>query len=73
AALAAAAGHPDREATAEFILGNMSQRLAQALREEMTERGKVKDKDAEEAMNAVVMAVRQLEGAGELVLISDEE
>jgi len=39
----------------------------------MTERGKVKDKDAEEAMNAVVMAVRQLEGAGELVLISDEE
>ena len=73
AALAAAAGHPDREATAEFILGNMSQRLAQALREEMIERGKVKDKDAEEAMNAVVMAVRQLEGAGELVLISDEE
>jgi len=39
----------------------------------MIERGKVKDKDAEEAMNAVVMAVRQLEGAGELVLISDEE
>ena len=73
AALAAAAGHPEREATAEFILGNMSQRLAQSLREEMIERGKVKDKDAEEAMNAVVMAVRQLEGAGELVLISDEE
>jgi len=43
------------------------------LREEMAERGKVKDKDAEEAMNAVVMAVRQLEASGELVLISEDE
>lgn len=72
-ALAAATGHPEQEAAAEFILGNMSQRLAQALREEMVARGKVKDKDGEEAMNAVVMAVRELESAGELVLITEDE
>ncbi|MDP2738248.1 MAG: FliG C-terminal domain-containing protein [Pseudorhodobacter sp.] len=72
-ALAAATGHPEQEAAAEFILANMSQRLAQALREEMAERGKVKDKDGEEAMNAVVMAVRKLESAGELVLIAEDE
>lgn len=72
-ALAAASGKPDLEEAAEFILANISQRLAQGLREEMGARGKVKDKDAEEAMNAIVAAIRTLESTGEIVLIQQEE
>ena len=51
----------------------MSQRLAQSLREEMAERGRVKEKDADEAMAAVVLVLRQLEAAGEIALIQPEE
>jgi flagellar motor switch protein FliG len=72
-ALAASAGTPAWEASAEFILSNISQRMAQGLREEMQARGRVKEKDAEDAMNQIITAVRQLEAAGELVLIQDEE
>ncbi len=72
-AFAAAVPQPKLAPTVEFLLANMSQRLAQGIREEMATRGKVKEKDAEEAMTAVVSAIRQLEGAGELVLIREEE
>ena len=64
---------PKQAPVVEFFLGNMSQRLAQSLREEMETRGKVKEKDAEEAMTAIVTTIRQLEGAGELVLSRDED
>ncbi len=72
-ALAGAQADAEQTAAAEFILANMSQRLAQGLREEMAGRGKVKEKDAEAAMTAVINAVRQLEAAGEIVLVKDEE
>lgn len=72
-ALAGAQINAEQTAAAEFLLANMSQRMAQGLREEMAARGKVKPKDAEEAMTAVITSVRQLEGAGELVLIQPEE
>ncbi|MDB5665298.1 FliG C-terminal domain-containing protein [Cypionkella sp.] len=72
-ALAASADNPDWQLTADFILSNMSQRMAQGLREEMETRGRVKEKDAEDAMNQIIAAVRQLEAAGELVLVQDEE
>jgi len=72
-ALASTAGDPAKLAAAEFILANMSQRMAQSLREEMETRGVVKEKDAELAMNAVITAVRALEASGEIVLIRDEE
>lgn len=72
-ALAACDGNPELEAARDFTLSNMSQRMAQSLREEMAARGKVKEKDAEEAMTAIVSAIRQLESAGELILITDEE
>ena len=72
-ALAAAMGKPGLEEAAEFILANISQRLAQGLREEMAGRDKIKEKDAEEAMNAIVNAIRGLEASGELVLIQQEE
>lgn len=51
----------------------MSQRMAQQLREDVEDLGKVKGKDAEEAMSAVVGAIREMEAAGELILISDED
>jgi flagellar motor switch protein FliG len=72
-ALTAASGRPGLEDAAEFILANISQRLAQGLREEMAARGKVKDKDAEEAMNAIIGAIRALETSGEITLIQPEE
>ena len=72
-ALAGAKQDAAHLASAEFILANMSQRMAQSLREEMETRGTVKEKDAELAMIAVITAVRQLEATGEIVLIRDEE
>ncbi len=71
-ALAAALAKPALEDAASFILDNISQRLAQGLREEITDRGKVKDKDGEEAMNAIILAIRQMEGAGEITLAQPE-
>ncbi|WP_428337375.1 flagellar motor switch protein FliG [Paenirhodobacter sp.] len=70
-ALAGAKGPTEK--SAEFILANMSQRMAANLRDEMANLGKVKDKDAEEAMNAVVAAIRELEAAGELYFVAEDE
>lgn len=72
-ALAAATGKPELEEAAEFLLSNISQRLAQGLREEMAERGKIKDRDGEEAMSAIITAIRTLQAAGEITLIQPEE
>jgi flagellar motor switch protein FliG len=60
-------------AAAEFILASISQRMAAALRDEAAARGTVKDKDADAAMTAIVGAIRDLESAGEIFLIADEE
>lgn len=72
-ALAAATGSSELTDAATFLLGNLSQRMAQSLREEVAERGKVKEKDGEAAQSAVIAAIRVLEGSGELALIQDEE
>lgn len=72
-ALAAAAGQPDRAAAAEFILANLSQRMAQGLRDEIAERGRVKEAEGAAAMTAIVEAIRRLEVAGEITLIREEE
>jgi flagellar motor switch protein FliG len=72
-ALAAAASKPDTEPAVEFFLGNMSQRMAQSLREEITAQGRVKEKDAEQAMNTVVNAIRELESAGDLAFVVEDE
>ncbi len=70
----ALAGARDKDAvTAEFILSNMSKRMADSLREEIAELGKVKLKDAEAAMTAVVIAIRELVDAGEIALLQPEE
>ncbi|MFN4158930.1 MAG: flagellar motor switch protein FliG [Gemmobacter sp.] len=72
-ALAGAISDPDANAAAEFLLSNMSQRMAQSLREEMAARGRVRERDAEAAMSAVIASVRQLEIAGEITLLQPEE
>ena len=72
-AMAASQGKPELEVATEFILANISQRMAQGLREEMAERGKIKDKDAEEAMNQIIGAIRELEASGDLAMVQDEE
>lgn len=70
-ALAAATG--ELEAAAEFILGAMSKRMAEQIREEMQTLGKVKASDGEAAMNDIVSRVREMEGAGEILLIAEDE
>ena len=70
-ALAAAKGAD--AATVDFILANISQRLAGSLRDEIEAAGTVKDKDGEAAQGAVVMAIRTLEAAGDLALVTGEE
>jgi len=57
----------------EFIMGNISSRLAEQIEESIEERGAVKEKDADAAMTQVVIAVKELEKAGEITLIETEE
>lgn len=70
-ALAGATG-PAAEST-EFILTNMSKRMADGLREEMEGLGSIKTADAEAAMNLVIASIRELEESGEIVLITEDE
>lgn len=57
----------------DYILENMSGRMADQLREDIAEAPKAKPADVDEAMSAVVAAIRELEQSGELVLIEEEE
>lgn len=74
-ALAAALPAPDSDEgrSAEFLLTNMSQRMAATLRDEVEAHGKVKAKDAEAAMAAVVVALRELADNGDITLLTDDE
>ncbi len=58
---------------AEFILGAMSKRMAEQMREEIDALGKVKPAEGEAAMSRVVNAIRELEAAGEILLIAEDE
>ena len=69
-ALAAASAAGGRmQAAAEFLLGAVSQRMAAQLRDEIADRGAVKDRDGEAAMGRVVATIRELESRGDLVLV----
>jgi len=63
----------DLSSTVDFILENMSKRMADAIRDEMQELDKIKPKDGEAAMTEVVNAIRTLQANGELSLIVPEE
>ncbi|WP_338548401.1 flagellar motor switch protein FliG [Roseovarius phycicola] len=72
-ALASAAKTEDTLPASEFILENLSKRMAESLREEMAEQGSIKQKDGEAAMTQVVNAIRTLEANGEITLEVPEE
>jgi len=57
----------------EFILTNMSKRLAEGLREEMSEAGTIKPKVGEEAQSAMTLAIRNLVEAQEITLVVAED
>jgi flagellar motor switch protein FliG len=71
-ALAASTSDETRP-TADFILANISQRMAESLRGEAEEMGEVSATDGETAMTGVVAAIRELEEAGEIYLVAEEE
>jgi len=71
-ALAGATEGAQAEA-AEFLLSNMSTRMADNLREEVEEKGMVKTAEGEAAMNLVIAAIRELEQTGEVELVFPEE
>jgi flagellar motor switch protein FliG len=56
-----------------FLLENLSQRLAQSIRDEVADRGAVREKDAEEAQGAIITAIRELEATGELAFVVPAE
>ena len=64
---------PETVAVRDFILSNISQRLAETLREDIAAMGKVRDRKAEEAMTGVITAIRALEEEGTLTLILPDE
>lgn len=57
----------------EFLLENMSKRMAEQLREEAEGRGTPRPEEGEAAMGQVVAAIRSLEEAGEIRLVPPEE
>jgi len=58
------------EAVAEFLLSNMSQRMASQLRDDVGDLGTVKDEDGEEAMGQVIATLREMEGRGEITMLT---
>lgn len=59
--------------SADFILDNMSARMADQLREDMQDRGTIKSAEMEEATANIVQTIRELEAAGELLLVVDDD
>lgn len=57
----------------DFILENMSSRMADQLREDINDSGKLKQVEVDEAMFAFVSVIRDMEERGELVLVVPEE
>lgn len=60
-AIAAAMGMDDAHiASAEFILGSLSQRMANQLREDVQERGRIRKAAGEAAMSEITKAIREM-------------
>ncbi len=60
-------------AVKDFIMSNISSRLAEQIEESIQDRGAVKEKDSDAAMTQVVIAIKELEKSGEITLIEPEE
>ena len=59
--------------SADFILENMSGRMADQLREEISEREKVKASECEDAMSTIVTQIREMEASGDLLLVVQDD
>ncbi|MFW2586724.1 flagellar motor switch protein FliG [Sagittula sp. SSi028] len=70
-AIAGATSEEDSK-SAEFLLANMSKRMAESIREEADGKGTVKPKVGEKAMGAVVSAIRDLVSVGEIELLDPD-
>ncbi len=68
----AGAGQNNLQPSADFILENMSGRMADQLREEMAELGTPKPADVEGAMSQIVSRIREMEANGDLLLVEEE-
>ncbi|MEM9757386.1 MAG: FliG C-terminal domain-containing protein [Pseudomonadota bacterium] len=68
-ALALASALADDPLAADFILENVSKRMAETLRDEATALGSVPTEEGEAAMAAVVTAIRDLETTGQIKLV----
>jgi flagellar motor switch protein FliG len=69
----ALSGGDDEAAGAEYILANMSQRMAGSIREAVEDLGTVKRKVGEAAMNAVTTAIRTLAEDGDITYLSTDD
>ena len=69
----AGAENAGMQTSADYILENMSGRMADQLREEVEEAPKPKVTEVEAAMGRVIGVIRQMETAGELLFTSEEE
>ncbi len=72
--IAVAGSESERDKTSvEFILGNISKRMAEGIREEASEKKDLKSDDVEAAMLRIVGVIRGLEHQGEIYFVTEEE
>lgn len=71
--VALAAGLVEEPLSVEFLLENMSKRLAEQMRDEAEGRGTPSLQDGEAAMAAVVATIREMEESGEIKLLAPPE
>ena len=64
---------PDTETLKELFFGNMSERAAKLLKEDMEAMGPVRLKDVDEAQMAIVQVAKDLAAKGELVIAGDSD
>ncbi|MGB0440526.1 MAG: FliG C-terminal domain-containing protein, partial [Paracoccaceae bacterium] len=69
----AGAAEGTEQTAVEFLLSNMSKRMAQTLREEVSDRGQVARKDGEAAQSVIVAAIRDMVASGEITLRKPDE
>ncbi|MEX3014956.1 FliG C-terminal domain-containing protein [Gymnodinialimonas hymeniacidonis] len=73
AVTALAAGKGAAPLTVEFLLENMSKRLAEQMRDDADARNAPKPEEGEAAMAEVIASIRELEAEGEITLLPPED
>ena len=71
--VAAMANGGEEQAAADFVLENISQRMAAQLREEIGDAGKPKASAAEAAQTRMVTAIREAADSGEIEMVDEDE